>query len=301
MKSTFMSAITSALFLLLLLPGCQQDEITTPSTKIGYRSHDCANVCIDPAAPVYYEETDLVIETSGPQFRRFDYTVYNTLTGLVVEWDYTASTNTPRKLEILVSGAGFSAPLTITSLCQQGPFSGSHTFNFTADWSACDVVLLTARLESCDGDIKVTKAGTYALVGECVTCDDESFSYTTENNLDIAFAYNAGAETGALTNAVVAFTFPQVQNLPLNGDGKYVAADGKIYSVNNPTNQTVLTWTGDIGCKTEEAVTFVFSHTPDCSAPPANDGQAMIWTDTKVNGVSVKGSNVNIVYTGCEN
>lgn len=296
-----MSAITSALFLLLLLPGCQQDEITTPSAQIGYRSHDCAAVCIDPAAPVYYEENDLVIETAGPQFRRFDYTVYNTLTGFVVEWDYTASTNTPRRLTIVVSGAGFSAPLTFTSVCQQGPFSGSHTFNFTADWAACDVVLLTARLEDCDGLIKVTKAGTYALVGECVTCDDESFSYTTEDNLDITFTYNAGEETGALTDAVVEFTFPQVLNVTLNEDGLYEAPDGKLYSVNNPTHQTVFSWTGDIGCTTEEAVSFVFNQAPDCGAQPANDGQAVIWTDAKVNGISVKGTNANIVYTGCEN
>ena len=300
MKFNYLSAFISALFLLALLPGCQQDEITTPSAQIGYRSHDCAAVCIDPDAPVYYEETDLVIETAGPQFRRFDYTVYNTLTGFVVEWTYTASTNTPRQLTILVSGAGFSAPLVFTTGCAAGPYSGSHTFDFTADWAACDVVLITARIEDCDDGIKVTKAGTYALVGECVTCDDESFSYTTDNNLDITFTYNAGEETGALTDAVVEFTFPQVIGLTLNEDGLYEAPDGKLYSVNNPTNQTVFTWTGDIGCTTEEAVTFVFSHTPDCSAPPANDGQAMIWTDTKVNGVSVKGTNLNIVYTGCE-
>ncbi|MDO9037359.1 MAG: hypothetical protein Q7U59_03320, partial [Lutibacter sp.] len=57
--------------------------------------------------------------------------------------------------------------------------------------------------------------------------------------------------------------------------------------------------------------------TPDCSAPPANDGKANVWTDAKIvaiDGValvddlltlenegaySLKGSLANIVYEGC--
>lgn len=299
MKPKLLNTLLGVLFLILLLQGCQPDEITTPSNTIEYRSHDCASVCIDPDAPIYYEEDDFIIETAGPNFRRFDYTVYNTLSGFVLEWTYSASTPTPRQLEFEVSGSGFSVPLTYTSSCAAAPNAGSHTFVFDATWASCDVVLFTAKIEDCAGLLKVSKESSYDLVGECILCDDESFTYTTTNNLDITFTYNAGEETGALSNAVVEFTFPQVQNLSLNEDGLYVAPDGKLYTVNNPSNQTVFTWTGDIGCTTEEAVTFVFNHSPDCSAPPAEDGQAIIWTDTKVNGLSVKGTNANIVYTGC--
>lgn len=155
----------------------------------------------------------------------------------------------------------------------------------------------------------------YTLIGECTDCDDAAFSYETADNQNITFTFNHGEEVESLT---LAFTFPQVLNLPLNENGDYVAPDGKIYSVNNPTNQTVFTWTGAVSCKSNEAETFEFSMTADCSAPPANDGKANIWTDTKITHIdgveledtdlnelgnqgyiSLKGNLANIVYTGC--
>lgn len=296
MKTKLFAAGTSLLFVTMFLVGCQKDEVIAPTSQISYRTHDCATVCIDPDAPVYYPHSDFVVETAGPNFRRFDYTVHNTLTGFVVSWSYSASTNTPRRLTFTASGGGFAAPVSFTTVCGQAPQAGVVTANFSAPWSACDVVSFTARLEDCDGLLKTSKTGTYNLVGECITCDDESFSYTTADNLNVVFTYNAASE---LTNATVEFTFPQVLNAELNEDGLYVGADGKLYTVNNPTNQTVFSWTGDIGCTSATAETFAFSLEPDCSAPPANDGQAVIWTDTKVNGLSVKGNNVNIVYEGC--
>ena len=297
------SALCSALLLTLLLTGCQQDELTTPKDGlVTTRSHDCEVLCIDPDAPEYYSESDFVEETGGPNFRKFDYTVYNTLSGVVLVWSYSASTPTPRRLTFTVAGGGFAAPISYTTGCNAPPQNGINTFNFTAPWSGCDVVVLTARLEDCAGVLKVTKGTTYDLVGECINCDEDStFTYTTTNsNLDVVFSYNAGAGTGALEDAVVEFTFPQVMDLSLNEDGNYVAPDGKVYTVNSATNQTNFTWTGDIGCTTEEATTFAFGFAPDCGAGNANDGQAMIWTDTKVNGVSVKNSGTpNIVYSGC--
>ena len=300
MKPNFYSKLACLLLTFIWLTGCQEDGIAPSGNPISYRSHDCTATCIDPDAPVYHEEDDFIVETAGPNFRRFDYTVYNTLSGFVVDWVFSASTPTPRRLTVQVSGAGFTAPITYTTTCAAAPNSGSHTFVFDADWAACGLVSFTVKLEDCAGLLKESKAGSYALVGECITCDEASFSYATANNLDISFTYNAGEETGALEDAVVAFTFPQVVNLPLNEDGLFVAPDGKLYTVNNPTNQTVFTWIGDIGCTAETATTFVFSHTPDCSAPPANDGKANIWTDMTVNGVSVKGESSNIVYTGCQ-
>ncbi|MDT8417913.1 MAG: hypothetical protein RQ864_08910, partial [Lutibacter sp.] len=153
-------------------------------------------------------------------------------------------------------------------------------------------------------------------VAPCTPCDDASFTYETADNQNITFTYNHGEE---VSNVTIAFTFPQVMNSQLNGDGKYVGADGKLYDVNNATNQTVFTWTGPVSCKSGEAETFEFSFTPDCSAPPANDGQALVWTDAKIvaiDGVALVDNLLtiedeseinlkeindlsNIVYTGC--
>ncbi len=137
---------------------------------------------------------------------------------------------------------------------------------------------------------------THNLVPVCV-CDDESFSVdATNDNLDLLFTYDADIE---LIGATVEFTFPQVINLTLNTSGNYVAPDDKEYTVNNPTNQTVFTWVGDIGCIDLEAETFEFSHSPDCGAGNAKDGEAVIWTDMKVNGASVKNGVPNIKYLLC--
>lgn len=147
---------------------------------------------------------------------------------------------------------------------------------------------------------------------DCNSCDEANFSYETEDNQHIIFTYNHGEE---VSNVTLAFTFPQVMNSELNELGQYIAADGKIYKVN--ANQTVFTWTGYVSCKTSEAENFEFMFTPDCSAPPANDGQALVWTDAKIiaiDGVtliddvlteenegpySLKGDLANIVYEGC--
>ena len=301
-KIPFLMLIAGLLTIsITLFNSCQQDELAKPDVKITARTHDCSAVCIDPLAPVYYDHVDSVRETAGPNYRQFKYTVHNTLTGFVLNWTYTATTPTPRILNFVVSGAGFTVSQSYTSACVTNGTSGSNTFTFTGAWAACGVVSFTANIEDCANLIKATKTGTYNLVGQCVTCGTESFTYTTADNLNITFSYNAGAGTGALTGATVEFTFPQVMNSPLNGAGLYVGADGKLYTVNNPTNQTVFTWTGDIGCTSTTGQTFAFSFLPDCSAPPANDGVAVIWTDTKVNGVSVKGNLTNIKYTGCPN
>ncbi|MDP3359864.1 MAG: hypothetical protein Q8S41_11005 [Lutibacter sp.] len=154
------------------------------------------------------------------------------------------------------------------------------------------------------------------VVAPCVSCDIANFTYETSDNQNIVFTYNHDEE---VSNITIEFTFPQVMISELNNDGKYVAADGKLYSVNNPTNQTVFTWTGEVSCKSSEAKTFEFSFAPDCNAGNANDGQANIWTDAKIvaiNGVALVDvlltiedeseinlkeiNNLsNIVYTGC--
>jgi hypothetical protein len=303
MKLKLMSALTSAILLSLFMAGCQQEELTAPNGIISTRNHDCETTCIDPDAPIYQEHSDFVMETAGPNYRKFDYTLYNTLTGVELVWSYSASQPTPRRLTFELTGDGFTVPVSFTTGCNAPPQNGSHSFVFNDTWEACDIVSFTAKIEDCAGLLKASQVGQYNLVGECISCDEDStFTYETANeNLDVIFSYNAGSFSGPLTDAVVAFTFPQIMDFPLNEDGQYVAPDGKLYTVNNPTNQTVFTWTGDIGCTIETATTFAFSLVADCSAPPANDGKANIWADTEVNGVSVKNSNTpNIVYSGCQ-
>lgn len=168
-----------------------------------------------------------------------------------------------------------------------------------------------------DGKSDDTNASFYdggnITVIDCDPCDDASFNYTTEDNQNIVFTYNHGEK---VSNISIEFTFPQVENSTLV-DGKYVGVDGKLYEVNNAKNQTNFTWTGSVSCKSNKAETFEFSFIRDCSAPKANDGQALVWTDAKIvaiDGVklidneltlenegsySLKGTLKNIVYPGC--
>jgi len=167
-------------------------------------------------------------------------------------------------------------------------------------WVGCETVkfIVLVNRTNCSGGgpgNEVSFEASHILVPTC--CDDESFSVVaTNDNLDLLFTYDGEV---ALSDAMVEFTFPQIMNLELNEDGKYLAPDGKLYTVNNPTNQTVFTWIGDIACIDEEAETFEFSHIQDCSAGNANDGEAVIWTDMKVNGVSVKNGTSPVKYLLC--
>ncbi len=200
-----------------------------------------------------------------------------------------------------------STGMTTKTVCLGTPVVAGTVYEITipktdfTSWGDCELKTfsITNYKNNCTGmggGQAVTYTATHKLVPECPTCDEELLTYETADNLNIVFSYN---DDEPLTAATVEFTFPQVLDLPLNENNMYVAPDGKMYTVNNPTNQTVFTWVGDLPCSTEEAETFSFSFQADCSAPPANDGKAIIWTDFKVNGESKKGSNVNIVYTGC--
>lgn len=288
--------------LTLSLISCEKENLFHSSSDrdfIQTRSHDCESICIDSENPVYAIHTGYVQQESGPNTRRFDYEVYNTLNGFMLNWTYTtAGPSSPtRSFRLVVSDAGFSVPLTYNTGCVNNGATGSHFFPFDVVWEACEIVMLEASIRDCAGTLVGTANNdVYHLVGECHACDEASFGYSTDDQLAIVFTLNTSE---ALTDAQVEFTFPQVLNLQLDANGSYTGPDGKMYTVNNPTNQTVFTWTGDVSCLTAEAETFAFSFQPDCGAGNAHDGQAVIWTDTKVNGISVKGDLQNIVYTGC--
>ena len=138
-------------------------------------------------------------------------------------------------------------------------------------------------------------SSSYAIYEYCTEeCDEESFSYVATvagtDMVNVIFTYDAAE---ALKDAVVKFTFPQIQDASV--DGIYTGPDGKKYSVNNNGNNTVFTWVGDLGCTDDTATTFEFDVTADCNA----SGKAEIWTDAKVNEESVKNDNTPKIRFSC--
>lgn len=272
--------------------------------------------------------TDCITEESGDEFKAYGdlsanwgggpnagtksltVEVWNTLT--TIEYRFTLTSSNPNGNNLQYFDEQLDDWVSASSLVVGVPKVISRPL--PGGWEAGDVI--TEQWRQVGGGSPLDAGDVaYTLIGECTDCDDADFSYETTDNQNIVFTYNHG---DAVDNLTLSFTFPQVLNMELNENGDYVAPDGKIYSVNNPTNQTVFTWTGEVSCKTDEATTFEFSMTGDCSAPPANDGKANIWTDTNVvaiNGVtlvddletsdiyegaySLKGDLTNIVFEGC--
>jgi len=93
----------------------------------------------------------------------------------------------------------------------------------------------------------------------------------------------------AVTGAVVEFTFPQIQYFLPHMNNKN---QQRIYTVNNTDNQTVVKCTTDL-IKGMNPM-FCFLVKVDCSK--GKSGYANVWTDMKVNGVSVKGTIKNKVF-----
>jgi hypothetical protein len=258
-----------------------------------YTSDVCKTECITTEEETWFVKT-LVKEYSASPQGSVTIKIYNTPTQIIYS---ITSTNDINRVDF----KGNIIYASNTPAVQ--PYV--HAVNLGAGWKGCDTE--AAKIEVRRQNSSGTGGGqyinfdtSYDLIPVCppVGCDNESFSYVTTNeNLNVVFSYDAAS---ALSAAVVEFTFPQIMNMILGENGKYSAPDGKMYSVNNATNQTVFTWVGDIGCTDATATTFTFNFSPDCGAGNANDGQARIWSDTKVNGVSVKNSNTpNIDYKKC--
>jgi hypothetical protein len=93
----------------------------------------------------------------------------------------------------------------------------------------------------------------------------------------------------AVTDAVVEFTFPQIKYfLPHMNN----ANQQRIYTVNNIDNQTVITCTTNL-IKGMNPM-FCFLVKVDCGK--GKSGFATIWSEMKVNGISVKGTIKNKVF-----
>lgn len=94
----------------------------------------------------------------------------------------------------------------------------------------------------------------------------------------------------ALTDAVVEFTFPQIKYFVPHFTN---ASQQRIYTVTNVNNQTVITTITNL--KVGVNPMFCFIVKVDCGK--GKSGYATIWSDMKVNGVSVKGSIKNKVFS----
>jgi hypothetical protein len=94
---------------------------------------------------------------------------------------------------------------------------------------------------------------------------------------------------GAVTSAVVEFTFPHIIYFLPHMNNKN---QQRIYTVNNIENQTVISCTTDL-VKGMNPM-FCFLVKVDCGK--GSSGFVTFWTDMKVNGVSVKGTIKNKVF-----
>lgn len=256
-----------------------------------YDEADCSIDCIEPGSEDYFIKTATLTGSSGPNTKEVTYRAYNTETDFVVEVDY-------KKLS---GNSSAASDITITIegdvlLFEDVTFGStvSHNIPLPDGWMACDEVDFSVLQEGLGNPIEWNE--TYSLFEVCSNCDDESFSYEAtvagDDLVNIIFSYDAAE---ALQNAEVKFTFPQIKNLPLNEDGKYEAPDEKEYSLNNSGNQTVLTWTGNIGCTNLTATTFEFEVMADCNA----SGKAQIWTSASVNGEEIKNENTPNIRFWC--
>ncbi len=93
----------------------------------------------------------------------------------------------------------------------------------------------------------------------------------------------------AVSGAVVEFTFPQISYFVphIDNENKH-----RIFTVNNANNQTVISCTTNLVAGVNPMFCFIVK--ADCGK--GKSGFATIWTDMKINGVSVKGTIANKVF-----
>ena len=161
----------------------------------------------------------------------------------------------------VVSGAGTSLSL---------------DYDIPSEWAFCVEYRFWIRIEGKAGGTE-TYSINYIPYEICQDCD-ESFSYTTTDNLHVVFTYISEID---LEDAILKFTCPQIDY--------YTANDAKTYSPNpgqmNGTDN-VLTWTGAIThCV---PITFDLTFTPHCVGTGGGNPHANVWTDFTVNDVSKK-------------
>ena len=284
---------------------CQKEEtLTNPEERLMLKSvsieADCESDCITPGGPYFIKTYKQYYDEVADKWVQVD--VYNTATQIVYEitssediieiWDVDADTLFYANYSYHSNNGNIKDGTPATQ-----PFIIAQ--DLATDWLACDEIenkiRVTRKAEAnpkANGNSQ-TFESMYNLIGVCSANCEESFSYETADNKYVTFTYVSDV---FLENAEVKFTCPQIDD--------FTAVDGKEYNVNpgqvNGTDN-VLTWIGDIEACIP--ITFTLDFEPHCTY---NDNSQKwntpnVWTDFKVNGVSIKGDLPNIVYTGCSN
>lgn len=256
-----------------------------------YEEGVCETSCItDQEDSWFIKSYEHVFDPVAPA-KKLKIDVYNTPTQLIYDV-YTENTS----IKYLKIGDTFLINNTASTNYQHIVELG----DFGVDWIGCeqyDATFYAYRnnLSGTGGGQFAEIISSYNAVPVCQSCDEETFSYEAtkagDDLVNILFTYDAATP---LTDAEVKFTFPQIQDVSV--DGFYTAPDEKVYTVNNNGNNTVFTWTGNIGCTNATATTFEFEVMADCNS----SGKAQIWTSASVNGEEVKNENTPNIRFWCE-
>lgn len=277
---------------ILLTYSCQPEFITPESTFNSLSTErsleDCQNYCITEDTGDAYAVYDQAYYPANMGW--VDVKYFNTLTHVQYEF---------------YSHQHPIACIRLNDMHGQKIYEGSddswtYEFALRSEWEACEMVELTfwisrvGCVHNGNDHSEYTYLPTaYALIPPCETVEpptdecEEGLSIHQDGDCWV-FTY-VSAE--AISGAEVSFTIPHITG--------FESCDGKEYTVNQGRGRganTVLTWTGDIpAC---EEISFSLQLDPDCNRN--NAGFAILWSDFKVNGVSKKGNNSNIVYDDCD-
>lgn len=294
----------SILALFVLLSSCEKDNLQEDYLRIkasnvstaalvmaldyeAQKNYDeisnCESVCIEEGKDVYYLKSGTKNGGNNSNTKKVSYNAYNTDTQFIVEVLYQITSGSSNATADITITIGSDAKLI------EDVSSGttvSHSLDLSQGWQACEIINFTVLQEALGSPINFSES--YSLIGVCSSTCDESFSYEDNGNNSYTFTYVSSED---MEGAEVKFTCPHIVG--------FEAMDGKQYSV-NPGNvkgsPTVLTWIGDIEACTE--ITFTLLFEADCDQTSSD--KVNLFTDFKVNGVSKKGDNENIVFNCSE-
>jgi hypothetical protein len=241
---------------------CQKEDALRGERKVmaGYVYDDCEEQCIESGSGDYFYKVGSLTGTIGQNSKTIGYKYYNTETHFVVEVSYNrtpASSGASSTIKVTVGSSEISNTIVNGN-------SATYSFPLASGWAACGLVSFS--IAETDGDgTWLSGNGSYNLIGICQDCT-ESFTYVDNGDGTYIFTYTPEED---LTGAEVVFTFAQG-----------VAVSGlEGWSVNGSTRQKTLDF---VACV---PVTWTVTLAADCSG---KSGASNVWTDFKVNGVSLK-------------
>ena len=279
-------SLFSLLITTLLMSSCQKDEIGIPASgsQINVRSHDCTLVCIPTDESQLFPDQDSLVQIVGnPEngnYRRVDFFAYNSLSVFAVEWEYSATANGNKIVQVaLTGGPAVGGPY--QSDLGPNPASDTYLFVLLDDWNACDTIQFTITIMDEDGNIDASSDYNYVLVGECTDCESAFTSTLTcgdgdecENTLVVTF------ETGDYAGPVVIQGGLTAKTTICEAS----ATGGLTLNTNHPSTNSkanVTRWEGEVEECTTYTITITFTGgdgVGDWSAKDP-DGNLLGWYD----------------------